>query len=46
MGGADDEEGGEWEALYLRLPLHNTTWNSTPDWDQGLWNVTVVRIKS
>lgn len=41
MGGADDDEPADWEALY-RLPLQNLTWNAT-EWESGLWNVTVVR---
>lgn len=41
MGGADDDDPVDWEALYLRLPVHNATWNAT-GWEPGLWNVTVV----
>lgn len=42
MEGADGrEELLEWEALYLRLPLQNSTWNAT-EWDPTAWNVTVV----
>ncbi|KAJ8722795.1 hypothetical protein PYW07_003975 [Mythimna separata] len=42
MEGADGrDELLEWEALYLRLPLQNSTWNAT-EWDPTAWNVTVV----
>ncbi|KAL0841967.1 hypothetical protein ABMA28_014193 [Loxostege sticticalis] len=41
MEGADGRDDLlDWEALYLRLPLQNLTWNST-EWDPSGWNVTV-----
>lgn len=41
MEGADGEDLFEWEALYLRLPVRNLTWNST-DWVPASWNVTTA----
>ncbi|CAB3242056.1 unnamed protein product [Arctia plantaginis] len=42
MEGADNQDDVlEWEALYLRLPLQNSSWNAT-EWDPAIWNVTVV----
>lgn len=40
MEGADGHDDLlEWEALYLRLPLQNLTWNSS-EWEAGGWNLT------
>lgn len=42
MEGADGRDDLlEWEAMYLRLPLQNSTWNAT-GWESGTWNVTGV----
>lgn len=42
MEGAEGrDELLEWEALYLRLPLQNSSWNAT-EWDPAVWNATVV----